>query len=153
MWLSHVHGEYSGVLLGCPVLTHCTFTGTLSCALCLDTGSWGDHVPELWCQGWSVEHRHSCVPVSDWKGTISREWPIKHKHAKNLFRCLCYATLKKLIDWCKHQTEHDTSVSQHRRTSPSSFHELLKNHLPAWWHAPWSPVLLVGKCCNSLLTY
>lgn len=29
-----------------------------------------------------MEHRYHCVPVSDWKGSISREWHLKaHTHA------------------------------------------------------------------------
>lgn len=43
----------------------------ISVTLLFSTGSWSNHVPELWCQGWFVEYRNYSVSVSDWESSFS----------------------------------------------------------------------------------
>lgn len=70
--LSYVHGKHNSS----DSLRH-SFAVSLylwiaSC-VCLDAGSWGHHVTELWCQSRPVEHWYHHVPVSDRKSTVSCE--------------------------------------------------------------------------------
>ena len=50
------------------LLWHCTVASRAMCYALTGTG--GDHVTAVRCQGRPVEHWDNCLPVSDWQGSI-----------------------------------------------------------------------------------
>lgn len=78
LWVSYVHGTIScvtGIVVVPHSLSLCPFVSLISLPwrisfLFLFKGSWGYHVPSIWCQSGSVEFRYNSVPMSDGTGAL-----------------------------------------------------------------------------------